>query len=462
MRLKTFNLLENLLGRIFFAIFYTLATFPWVYGLFRIFTETYIKEESVWFFGAAIIVGSGILVLNQRLHQGFWAKFFILLVFIGADMILTYLAGFSLEQKINTLFSPFWFGILIMGGYLLLGMIRYEKILNSGEIDFMSDFGVWSTAMIFALFLKDRFLCPITFYHILYFFLSGIALGIYHKYLDIKDGSEQNRLSWILVVLIVIIFVSLFAIIFTFGFSIKTMQMLLIPLVWAVQLLEKIFLKLLFYILIMLEPLLNQIIAFLQNIILNTKEDSLSDNKLMDLNSITERLQNPQPTGDYTWVFKTLIIFTAFLILVYLIKKFNPRREKELGYEEVRESVFDPAELKNDFLKMIRSFVSRFNRTKLSNLSVYDGSSYVIKIREIYYYFIKIFQKWIPFKKYFTPADYLKKLESKFPEFGHPIRTITGIYEMARYSPQVGAEELREIEKAYQQIMRVLSEKEDN
>ncbi|MCK4259461.1 MAG: hypothetical protein KAX49_10810 [Halanaerobiales bacterium] len=449
MRLKVSNLFENLLVRILFSTFYIIIIFPLLKFFFELCIETKLTEGLIWFFGAAIFLGSCIMSMKEKISHRILAKVTIFLFFIGVSLLLTYFMRISPVFNANLILNSFQMGFIMILGCLLFGN-RYERLVVK-EVYFMRDFSIGIFILLLQIALKDLISISITVPQILIFFIVGSALGIYLKYADIKGGTGEQRL-WLVVMISVVGFISVAASFFTFGISLDTLNNLITPLIWVADIVRKLFFKILLYIVMVLGPVLELVINFLRGLLKPSDEGLTGQNMIEGAREGLSDLSTSYLPPNLNWLFRIIIFAIVFLILIYVIKKFNSSRNQETGYEEIRESIYDPTDLKNDFLNFIQSITNKFRKDKSIEVSIYDGSSYVLKIREIYYLFLKEFHQKIPFRKNYSPEEYRKEVVENSNDYQEELRTLTKVYEIARYSTKGDEESFIKIEEAYKQI----------
>lgn len=456
MKLKKLDLVENLVGRIFFATFYVLMTFPWAY-LFLKAVECRFSDNLIWYFLAAILVGTFITDLSRKV-KGRYSLIVVFISFLISGFVLAGLTDVARLPSAIVVFNGYMLTILPMFGYLLLGYIRFSR-LSHNNAHFMHDLSIGSGIMLVNIFLKDT-LYPVSNTQILLFFIIGVSFAIYQKYLNVQ-GDKRDSSSWITIVLAVIGFITLISVLFTYGLSLKTLTIILLPLTLFIKLITTIISKVMYGVLFILSPLIHWFYEFLQKI-RRVEEQEPQETEMGEVKEMIKEVDDWGLVGDLLgFFFRAVIVIAVIWFLYYLIKRFKPDEEKEFqSYQEIRESIFDPDDLKNDLKNFFNSIKDRFSG-KNGKKSIYDGSTNLLKVREVYYNLVKEINHLVPFKTNYTPREFLAKLTNNYPEQKESLDNITGIYEKARYKLKATNQEVEEIKEEYQSVERdILRDKE--
>lgn len=449
MKLKIFNLFENLLDRVLFTIFYSILLFPLTGILIFLFTGYLIKSELFWYFALSTFSGIFIFDLFDRIGITFLRKVFLLLLASGVTFFITSLLGVSPVMIDNMYFSPYQFCLIIIGGYLFLGL-RFIR-MESRRSDFFSDFTFGVILLFILLSFNQWSSFPITITQILLFFISGIALLIHRKVLNSEAKTAKKQNSWIGSSIMVLLFIILFPLVITFGFSKKAGEIILIPILFLLDLIEKVLSYVLLIILRILEPLINFIYQLFSGVERIQEESPATVERIITQNEQLGELLQRSPHG-YSWITRGIIFLLVVLIAYYILKKIQWSKDSQQEYDESRESIFDPLELKNDFLNMLNSIRNKFRRRPRTS-SIYDQSSIVIKIREVYYNFLNRFSEIVPYYKHKTPLEYKHQFLRYKKDANHALEEITNVYQKARYNQGVVDKDLVRIKKAYNELL---------
>ncbi len=458
MRLKTSNLFEDLLGRALYSFFYTLLIFPWVFLIIQLLSQEEYNPETIWIYGLAMFLSGIILQISEKINNSFLSRLAALLFLVIANILCTLLTN-SLRVPIDlTSMSTFELSLVMMVVFQMIGL-RFNKLF-SGEMDFNVDYSRGAIFMLFTLFVKARIGLYIPINQVLLFFLSGAILSILFKYMSVKENNGSQT-SWIGVALSVVLFISIFAILLTYGLTTETIAIVIAPILFLGNLLTNIFLELLLFGLVMLEPILTWLKGILPPFVLPEQEG-------ME-NSLAEQLQDrtarntakfTDNSSIYGLIVRVVIVVGVLLIVWYFLKRYWKSRKRELGYEELRESIFETTDLKQDIRRLLESLKNRFRRKK-SDRSIYDDSSIAIRIRKIYYQFLRFFYEISPFETHYTPEEYKEKINRLYPDQTVTLEQITHSYEQARYGSEVSREELEQIQHAYEKMVTVAKNKPD-
>lgn len=445
---KTSNLVTELVGRTLFAAFYATVLYPWVYYFYDGLTGYPVGEGYIWCLILTVLAGSGIFILAQRTNARVSGRVLVFVAFLAVDALLSWLFGLPLVQVNKFFLPPYYVGLFLTGIFLIIGF-QYENVVV-GNSDFISNLGGWSVVMVFSLILKDAWRLPVSTGQVFYFFASGVSLAMYLKFLEASDTSRTNRRTLLIVTLAVVGFIALFAVLLTYGFTEETIALVLAPVIWVGNLLIKVVYWIAYGVMWVLSPVLEWIIIWLNSLMNRPVENKNLQQMLGNADNDLKWLKQGYMSNEAQWIYRIIILVMAAMLVYYLIKRIRRFTTKELGYEEERESIFTSEDMKKDFLNLFRAVSDRFRRRQFNRSTVYDGTSYVLRIREIYYRFLLQLDPHVPFEKHCTPAEYFQQVQGVVP--GEAAGTLTKIYQLARYGERVDEADLAQMEDSFENI----------
>ena len=447
MRLKTSNLAIEVLGRTLFAGFYATILYPWFSFALANFANYAVGMEMLFLLIIAIFAGNGITCLWQHLENHFFGKMLALLAFVLTDIALVKLAGLPVRLAYAHGLSPFYVGVFLVAIFMIIGF-RYERLLG-GQVDFMEVFGTWSVVLIVSLLLKNSLHLPLNVSLIFLFFTTGVSLAIFRRFLEARTTGLKNRPTWLLLTLTVIGFIAIFAILLTFGFSAEARELVLAPIIWVFQLFLRLLEYLIYAVMWVIGPIITVIINFVSSLIrkMGVRQEAIE--QLAQFNQEVNEVKNQVVSNGNSQVLQIILLVLGCAAVYWIMRRLNSRNEKMESYEEERESLFTPGEFQKDLANLLNSLIERW-RSHNKAINVYDGGSYAIKIREIYHRFLLQLRVQVPFKKFYTPNEYLQLVKKQVP--GEPAEQLTDIYKKARYGKFVGEEELTKMETSFKNV----------
>jgi len=432
MQSKNWNWLNYLAGAFVFSIgvFYLLK--PW-FNYFYKMRHNYLSLAQQSYFFIIIILA---VVLAKKLSEIKKGGIRILLtgLFFLANLFLIYNLNWNLG----------YFSLYLM--IALISAYRFEMYF--GGSNFNRDFSLGILFLIFTLISNNRFQLGINFFAVIIIFLSGIALSVFFNF---ENSNHKNK------------FKVIFASIFLAG-GILILTATLVPgttelvsnfsgqLLAAYYKLIDIFLIIIYPLIWLLGPIVKFINFLLSKLPTHEVErqttETMADPELERL--LEQASQREINTGtNFWWLY--IILGILLIYLSFKLWKLKQSSNTE-GFSEKRESIFDKETFKKDVKNFFSNVKDKFIKKKKYN--IYDGSSIEIKIREIYYYYLKYFNEYKKYHLSETPNKYLDLLLNSgyLNNNKSKGKKLTEIYNKVRYRESATEKDLKEAQKSWEEI----------
>ncbi|MGM0437762.1 MAG: hypothetical protein ACQEQD_05790 [Bacillota bacterium] len=432
MKLKNWDWLNYLAGALIFSTGSFFLFKPW-FNYFYKMREDYLSlTQQAYFF--IIIIFAVILARKLTEFKKGFTRILLTSLFFLTNLFLIYFFNWTLG----------YFSL-----YLLIALIiAYRFEMYFGGSNYNRDFSLGILFLIFTLIVNNRFQLGLDFFSIIIIFLSGIALSVFFNF---ENSTHKNK------------FKVIFASIFLAG-GILFLVAILVPgtteiisdfssfFLAAYYKLVDIFLIIIYPIIWLLGPIIKFINFLMSKVPTNEVEpqpqESMPDPELEKM--LEQAGQRDISTGtNFWWLYIILGI-----ILIYLSFKLWKLKQttSEEGFREERESIFDKETFKNDFKQFVSNIKNKFIRKQKNN--IYDKSTIEIKIREIYYHYLRYYNKYKTYHLSETPNKYLNLLlgsgylENKEDDG----KKLTEIYNKVRYKGSANEKDLKEAEKSWEEI----------
>jgi hypothetical protein len=159
------------------------------------------------------------------------------------------------------------------------------------------------------------------------------------------------------------------------------------------------------------------------------------------------------------WLFY-VVLGLVLLYLVYRLYRSYGDEDDE-GYTEERESIFTLEDLKHDLNSLWNKVKSPFLGHR--GTDIYDGSTNILIIREIYYNFLHYCSGFGVKHRSETPNKYLNFLLVKhsFEEKEGYLKGLTDLYNKARYKKKVDEQDVDKAREAWDKLKSKEKEEEE-
>lgn len=432
MESKNWNWLNYLAGAFVFAIgvFYLLK--PW-FNYFYNMRENYLSlaQQSYFFI---IIILAVILAKNLSEIKKGSIRIILTSLFFLINLFLIYYLKWNLG----------YFSLYLM--IALISAYRFEMYF--GGSNFNRDFSLGILFLIFTLISNNRFQLGINFFSVIIIFLSGIALSVFFNF---ENSDHKNKFK--------IIFASIFL-----AAGILVLLAILAPgttemvndlssyFLAAYYKIIDIFLIIIYPVIWLLGPIVKLINFLLSKVPTHDIEpqstETMADPELEKM--LEQASQREISTGtNFWWLY--IILGILLIYLSFKLWKLKQNSKKE-GFSEERESVFDKETFKNDFKKFVSTIKDKFVKNKRNN--IYDQSTLEIKVREIYYHFLKHFNEYKSYHLSETPNKYLDLLLNSgyLNDKKNNGKKLTNIYNKVRYKESATENDLKKAKKSWEEI----------
>lgn len=432
MKLKNWDWFNYLAGALIFSIGSFFLFKPWFNHFYK-WRENYLSlGQQVYFF--IIVIMAVVLARKLTEYKKGIIRFLLTSLFFLSNLLFIYYMNWNLG----------YFSL-----YLLIALIiAYRFEMYFGGSNFNRDFSLGVLFLIFTLISNNRFQLGVDFFSIIIIFLSGIALSVFFNF---ENSTHKNK------------FKVIFASIFLAG-GILILVAILAPgtteivsnfsaqLLAAYYKLVDIFLIIIYPIIWLLGPII-KFINFLISKAPTNEVERQSQNTMADpeLEQFIEKAsQREISTGTNFW----WLYIILGLLLIYLSFKLWKLKQNtnEKGFREERESVFDRETFKKDFKRFFSNVKNKFIKKLKKN--IYDKSTLEIKIREIYYYYLKHFNEYKTYHRSETPNKYLDLLINSgyLANNEKNGRILTKIYNKVRYGKKATEKDLKKAKKSWEEI----------
>ena len=432
MKLKIWNWLNYLTGALIFSVGVFFLYKPW-FNYFYLRQENFLNLTQQAYFFMIIMLA---VILAKKLSKIKKGSIRILLtsLFFLSNLFFIYYSNWNLG----------YFSL-----YLLIALISaYRFEMYFGGSNFNRDFSLGILFLIFTLISNNRFQLGVNFFSIIIIFLSGIALSIFFNF---ENTTHKNK------------FKIIFASIFLAG-GILLLTAILVP--GTTEIISNfssyflaVYYKLVDILLIIIYPIIwfiGPIIKFINFIMSKVptnevepqSQDTMADPELEKI--LEQASQREISTGtNFWWLY--IILGILLIYLSFRLWKLKQTTNEE-GFREERESIFNKETFKNDFKQFVNKAKNKFFKKQKENL--YDKSTIEIKIREIYYNYLKYFNKYKTYHLSETPNKYLKLLlgSGYLDNNRNNGKKLTKIYNKVRYKETANKKDLKAAKKSWEEI----------
>lgn len=444
MKSKLFNLLnESALVFLFSVAVYTLFL-PWLHPLSRVFGSS----QALPFLPAWVLT---VVALSAFLSRPLGAldrrpRFFLLAFYLGINLLLLYVLGWSL--------------FIYLPAALMLTLFGLRFRLYFTVVDVKRDIALGVLILFFNLAISTATSYTFSFAEIILFLLAAIGLGVFFnlRSLESRGFDPQYRFAFLLLTVSAVV---IFSLAFFIGLPLEggLLQAFIDGMRRVYLFFANIFSWILYGLVWILRPLFN----FIENLELTSPERQSEQEGRSFTDSFEDINENvPQSEGVETpiapYIFWGLLCLVLIVILILLVRKLAHKWGKKgdgEGVVQESESVFSFSKLGSrarDRWSSLREALFRGNLTWLQDR--YGGADPLTRIRLMYFRFSWNLKDFLPFRISDTPRDYLDRLRDKEELAGieAEINELTELYNRARYGKWADDEDARRAKALWEQI----------
>lgn len=405
---------------------------PWFNFFYRLRPDTLAISQQFWL--VLVVVVTAILAKKIGKLEKNIMRLVVVGFFIIINIFLIYYQGWLLRYFLISLF------------FMVVAGLRFEMYF--GGASFNRDFGLVIVFLIATLFLNNRYNLELDFLQISLIFISGITLSLFFNF-DLPDDRDKFKiittialLSGFIAFIIALLvpgtasfITDITGYIMIFYFKLVDLFMIIIyPIIWLINPIYKFLIYL--------------INKFSGNPVEAPKSPGM-DSGLEDMIKQAEKTKDISGGIGLWWLY----ILLGLLIVYLSFKVWNlSQNNNEEGFSETRESLLTSQALKDDFKQFMNKIKRPFGRENTVN--IYDKSSSVMIIREIYYKFISRSIRYKPYHRSYTPNNYLALLlridQLNFKK--DYLRVLTVLYNRARYGGRADREDVERAEEIWQEL----------
>ena len=350
----------------FYAVMLISIFEPW---LDNFVGQNFTMAQMIW----AVLIITISIIFSKRLEIMKKKKRFIYISFyIAINFIILLILSWSFE---------FYSVLFLLFFYLSMRYTLYGKVINNKDRGFNKDFTVFLIIMLASVYYSSVGKLDLSYINIIIFFGSAISLSIYFNFESIDKIKKQRLITT--TASIYIITASIITFLVYYGQNIMNkIATQIIELYYTAVDFFMVFFK---YILIAITPL----VKLYQKIVmwLFVGGEAPPDREKTPIFEYIQMIEDMRksPVKDFNppfWIIYILLAIFIILISIQLIR-ISLKSDKK-GMREERKSLLTADQLKDDISELF-SFVKKPFR---KNKKIYDRSSDIIIIREIYYNFL--------------------------------------------------------------------------
>ena len=432
MKLKKWDWYNYIFATSIFSLGIFLLYKPWFNYFYKMRSDYLNLSQQIYFF--IIVIFSAILgKLLSRIESKF-NRLFSVIIFISINFFIIYYLGWPFR------YFTLYFLIAIISAF------RFEMYF--GGSNFNRDFGLGVVFLLITLIFSSKIQLGLDFINIIIIFVSGIGLSVFFNY-DNKNYRGKFKV--------------IFASIFLAG-GLSFLIALIVPessdalsslssyFVATYFKLVDIFIIIIYPLIWLMGPI-HRFLMFLLNKFsvgeLEQPEKTMADPE-MEKFFKQVREHEAANTEFGIWLFY-IILGLVVIYLSFRLWKIS-KNDSEEGFSEERESLLTKEALKNDLNQFINKIKKPFKRNRKK--SIYDESTPLLIIREVYYNFLYKYNKYKYYHNSNTPNDYLYLLlRSGYLKNKKDVsKKLTEIYNRARYKEIVKREEAEKAKKIWEEI----------
>ena len=432
MKLKRWDWYNYIFAASLFSFGIFLLYKPW-FNYFYKMKSNYINLGQQIYFIIIVIFSAILGKILSKIKRKF-IRLFLVIIFIAINFFIIYYLAWPFR------YFTLYFLIAIINAF------RFEMYF--GGTNFNRDFGLGVVFLLITLIFSSKLKLELDYINIIFIFISGIGLSVFFNY----DNTNYRGK-----------FKVIFASIFLAG-GISLLIALLVPsasdtissLSWYFT---KAYFRFVDVFLIVIYPLIwlmGYIHKFLMFLLgkfsggeLERPEKNMADPKLAEF--LENARQNHVADTEFGLWWLYIILGLLPVYLSFRLWKINQDNNEE-GFSEERESILSKEVLKNDLNQIFTKAKNIFKNKNKKD--IYDGSTDILIIRELYFNFINYFNKYKSFYSSHTPNDYLKQLMGSgyLKNKKDLSKRLTEIYNKARYREKIKGEEVKKAKKLWEEI----------
>ena len=391
----------------------------------------------IWFIGViALSFTLAHLVEKEKLERGI----LIVLSFIAVNYLLLYMIGWDF----------IYYSIL----FLILLLLGLRAWMYENKVDFNTDLGISIIFLIFTIFQSTNYdVIEISFFNIFFVFICGVSLSLYFNNNLVIQKNRNRLIIRVLAPFIVLMSTFHFLMKYSEPFFTKAMSVISFVYLKLVDLLVFIItpiVRLIFPLLNLLWNIILKILLFINRFGKKTEMEE-AQREAPNYQEMIEQMDATAKEFNYPyWIFYIVLGLILLIVIYKLYQEYGESDEE--GYTEERESIFTFKDLINDLNILWNKVKSPLEGR--GNKSIYDGSSNILRIREIYYNFLNYYSNIGQKHRSDTPNQYLRFLIASRRSEGKKsyFRELTKLYNKARYKEEVDEEEVERAQGAWNKI----------
>lgn len=402
---------------------------PWLHNFVG---ESFEMGRIIW---SVLVIIISIIIAKRMEIVAKIRRILYIIFFIAFNLIILFFLGWSFK---------FYSILFLLFFYLSLRFTLYGKVINQRDRSFNKDFTIFVFIMLLSVYYSVVGKLNVDYTNIILFFGSGISLSIYFNFELIDKTKKQNLMALVAGIFAITAF--LFSLLVRYGQNLGDKLGVLLSLFYSKAV--DIFMFFFKYILILITPLVKLYQKIVIWFFMGDKPPPEREGKALFeyMKKIEEMREGPiKEFNPPFWIFYFLLGIFIFLISIKLIRLAVEKEEE--GVSEERESIFSLDQLKEDIVQFFPDIKEQFK-----SKHIYDKSTDMIIIREIYYKFLLKFKDIKLKKKGETPNKYQTHLKKRIGEDGKSIGDLTQAYNRARYRKKLAPDDLVRVESAWKSL----------